>query len=83
MGSMEERRKMLEQALCLIAMTSDALDWDYLRRRAKEENLTEVLARIERMPKPANGSRWEQALRSGKLQILGPRLWKWRIDFGH
>ena len=26
-------------------------------------------------------ARWKRYIESGKVEILGPRLWKWRIDF--
>jgi hypothetical protein len=25
-------------------------------------------------------ARWKRYIESGKVQIIGPRLWKWRID---
>ena len=35
----------------------------------------------ERVLSAMDKARWERYIQSGKLQILGPRLWKWRIDF--
>ena len=42
-------------------------------KRPRDPEKEALLIRLET-------ARRERYLQSGKLQILGPRLWKWRID---
>lgn len=90
MADGDERRKLLEQSECLVSTHGDRLDWDYLWRRAEEEGVAEaladVLSELERMPRQQPGeSRWERAIRSGRIEILGPRCYRYNpevtVDF--
>lgn len=42
-------------------------------RRPRDPEKERVLAQLDR-------ARWQRYLDSGKLQVIGPREWKWRID---
>jgi hypothetical protein len=43
-------------------------------RRPRDPEKEKILARMDK-------ERMERFIATGKLQILGPRLWKWRVDF--
>ena len=43
-------------------------------RRPRDPEKEKLLARLDR-------ARFQRYLKSGKIEILGPRRWKWRIDF--
>lgn len=51
----------------------NALSERRVGRRPRDPEKERILIRLET-------ARRERYIRSGKLQILGPRLWKWRID---
>ena len=42
-------------------------------RRPRDPEKERVLTQLD-------VARWKRYLESGKVEILGPRLWKWRID---
>ena len=42
--------------------------------RPRDPEKEKLLARLDR-------ARFQRYLKSGKIEILGPRRWKWRIDF--
>ena len=42
-------------------------------RRPRDREKERILTRLDI-------ARWKRYLESGKVEILGPRLWKWRVD---
>ena len=51
----------------------NALSERRVGRRPRDPGKEQILIRLET-------ARRERYIASGKLQILGPRLWKWRIN---
>jgi hypothetical protein len=42
-------------------------------RRPRDPEKERILTQLDR-------ARWQRYLDSGEVQIIGPRLWRWRID---
>lgn len=43
-------------------------------RRPRDPEKEKLLADLDK-------ARWKRYIESGKLEALGPRKWKWRVDF--
>jgi|GEM_PF-6288270 len=46
----------------------------HIGRRPRDPEKEQLLIKLEK-------ARRQHLIDTGKLEILGPRLWKWRIDF--
>ena len=70
----EDWKKKRRDGLLTAVDVENAFDGPSAGRRPRDPEKERLLIELEI-------ARRNRFIKSGKLQILGPRLWKWRIDF--
>ena len=70
-----ENWKKQKSRVCAIRLRTDSsFEGHVPGNRPRDPDKERLLSELDK-------ARWQRYVQSGKLQILGPRRWEWRIDF--